>query len=138
MTMTKPKTHATFELGEPGDPSALAALLGERLAAAEIAVSPAEDLGFAHGFRCTVGERRFYLTVGRVDDEGLAWLIVIEPALGLLRRALGQSDREEHARLALALHDALTSEERFSVVRWYNERGWNSDPEVWVERPVGE
>jgi hypothetical protein len=134
--VTRPKTHATFELQAPDESAALAGVLAGALGAAGIATTAAEDLGFACGFRATAGERRFYLTVGRVDDEGLAWLIVIEPTLGLLGRVFGQSDADEHARLALAIHDALTADPRFSLVRWYDERGWNSDPEVWVERPA--
>jgi hypothetical protein len=123
---------------EPGEPPGrhLAAFIAARAEARGIAVSPVEYLGFAYGFRCDIGERRFYVTVGLVEDGVREWLLVIDPWLSFWQRLFGASDREELRRLARTLDAVLKGSERFGEIRWYDERTWDAAAETeWSPEP---
>src|SRR5512136_364704 len=78
-----------------------------------------EDVEYAHDLRCRVGPRVYVVSVSYDWVQQGWWEVFWEPALGFLKRLLGQSEDNELRRLALAVSQALDSLPGVQEKRWY-------------------
>lgn len=73
-----------------------------------------------------------WILVGHVDDGVFEWLAQINSGVNWLGRLFGRSDDESRQLVARKLHAVLSSDSRFSEIRWhegeFSDEGWSPSP----------
>ena len=84
-----------------------------------------EDWGWQ--FAVELGDSRILLGVGLIPEDEPEWLIQIQESRSLLKRWLGQPDREGMRRVVQTVHAVLSHARELRSVRWHQaeefERG---------------
>ena len=69
-----------------------------------------------------------WLLVGHVCDPHVQWLLQIKSNVGWIGRLLGRSDTSQRDELVRTVHEALSSDSRFSDVLWHQGDFAEGDP----------
>ena len=125
-------THATFDAGFPED--AQWDVNGTPLKPAGEGVTSAIRAGLLNrGIRCTdILQRSFYGWEFDCDVDGRSficvvqayegdkWLLICEPRRSLWQELFSRNDDQELGAASTTMHEVLTSDSRFSNVRWHH------------------
>jgi hypothetical protein len=126
--------------GEPAGKE-LADFISSALRSAGIEhTNPEEREGWAWNIFSQAGKVKIESIIGFVDDEPLQWLITSYGHLPFLNKLFsggGGQVREAALRpFCEAIDSAIKSDTRFSEIRWYTEKDFNTDNgDTWNEVP---
>ncbi|HUT92603.1 MAG TPA: hypothetical protein VMY37_24130 [Thermoguttaceae bacterium] len=87
---------------------------------------------------CPINGKPLYLFFAHARDEERPWLLCCTSDLGLFAKFFRRENHSDQKRqLALAVHHALTADERFSDIRWYTgpHFGFAKD-DPWTREPT--
>ncbi len=83
---------------------------------------------YSHGLILLVDRTKFFLELGLVEEEYADWLLFFDLKVNFLW-ILERLTASQRAKLANAVHGALSSTSGVEEVRWYkNAKAWNFNP----------
>ena len=68
-------------------------------------------------FDCKLDRTRFICVVQGYEHD--QWLLICEPRVGWVRKLFSRVDGAKIASAVTSIHEVLTSDQRFSMVRWH-------------------
>jgi hypothetical protein len=137
------RSHASFRAefpkdrvgtAPPGEP--IADLVIDYLTRSGFIVSNRTSTDYSHTFCIHAENRRFDAGIGLVDDGDREWLLYADSSISWFWRLIGKSDSSSHQKVLLAVHEALSTDQRISKLRWYTVDEWNTDPSGGTLKPV--
>ena len=129
--------HATFEAPAGHDVARLFTdFLVAKLTTFGVRCREPQEAGDASIVSCTIGQRRFHMSVGELDGQDGEWLISLTSTLSGIRRLFRAKDEAEHRHLVRALHTVLDGDERIGELQWAGTEDQSMRPgeRWWVKR----
>lgn len=84
---------------------------------------------------CEINEKKVYFFVGYLGIKMSDWQLIICSGIGFIRRLFGHNDENERIKLASAIHTILSSDDRFTDLKWFSKYT-DSPKDVWYPEPA--
>ena len=105
------------------------------LSKAQFNVHPPDNYNdFAWSVDCDINENKVFFFVGYLGTKVTDWQLIICSNIGLIGRLLRHNDEKERTKLAKAIHAILSSDDRFTDLRWFTKYT-DSPKDIWYAEP---
>ena len=116
---------------------ALCNFIQKELVKAGLDVSMPEDYqDIAWSVDCIINSKKIFFFVGYLGTKLSDWQLIVCSESGIISKIPGHKDEEERLKLAKIIHKILSTDERFSDIKWFS-RYTDSPKDVWCEQPEG-
>jgi hypothetical protein len=106
------------------------------LAQAGFSIQPPENYDdIAWSADCIINDKRVFFFVGYLGTKVTDWQLIVCSGIGLIGRLLGRKDQDERIKLARAIHAILSTDERFSELKWFS-RYTDTPKDSWSPQPT--
>ncbi len=100
-------------------------------------VQPLENYrDIAWSVDCDINSKRIFFFVGYLGTKVTDWQLIVCSDIGFIGWLLGHKDEDERIKLARAIHEILSKDERFVELKWFS-RYTDSPKDVWTPEPEG-
>lgn len=97
-------------------------LLEERLEQNGVSVRPLDNYrDIAWSVDCQINDKPLFFFVGFLGTKQTDWQLIVCSQTGFVKRLFGFKDTDERIQLTKEIHNILSSDNRFSDLKWFSQ-----------------